>query len=269
MTNWYIRLAILNVVCREHSLNDKTTAQARVQMQIVTQLEVQLKKEKVRPLLLPVIMMVVSMVLMMVMVVVVMMMVVMMMRRRISTKGRWIAMNSFFPRNPGKVLIASHMCIEAILKHTKTSSWSPSKNTLSPVTCWFWSLHKIDPLETRCDWRRWWNTCIQMWVLAKKGKTGQSQRGEKVQNQKGGNFGQKRLFRADLQGKNIVLNDWMICPGTGPIRPPCTTFPRWLCPNCLRTPHSFRYLNTGWSGTLHAMNGWMRRHGKRQRAHMF
>merc|ERR1719273_194279 len=33
---------------REHSLNDKTTAQARVQMQIVTQLEVQLKKEKVR-----------------------------------------------------------------------------------------------------------------------------------------------------------------------------------------------------------------------------
>ena len=32
----------------EHGLNDKTTAQARVQMQIVTQLEVQLKKEKVR-----------------------------------------------------------------------------------------------------------------------------------------------------------------------------------------------------------------------------
>ena len=35
------------VFFREHSLNDKTTAQARVQMQIVTQLEVQLKKEKV------------------------------------------------------------------------------------------------------------------------------------------------------------------------------------------------------------------------------
>ena len=32
----------------EHGLSDKTTAQARVQMQIVTQLEVQLKKEKVR-----------------------------------------------------------------------------------------------------------------------------------------------------------------------------------------------------------------------------
>lgn len=32
----------------EHGLNDKTTAQARVQMQIVTQLEVQLNKEKVR-----------------------------------------------------------------------------------------------------------------------------------------------------------------------------------------------------------------------------
>ena len=32
----------------EHGLCDKTTAQARVQMQIVTQLEVQLKKEKVR-----------------------------------------------------------------------------------------------------------------------------------------------------------------------------------------------------------------------------
>ena len=81
---------MLNIVFREHSLNDKTTAQARVQMQIVTQLEVQLKKEKVRPLLLLVIMMVVSMVLMMVMVVVVivMMMVVMMMRRRISTKGQ-------------------------------------------------------------------------------------------------------------------------------------------------------------------------------------
>ena len=31
----------------EHGLCDKTTAQARVQMQIVTQLEVQLKKEKV------------------------------------------------------------------------------------------------------------------------------------------------------------------------------------------------------------------------------
>ena len=35
------------IIHREHSLNDKTTAQARVQMQIVTQLEVQLKKEKV------------------------------------------------------------------------------------------------------------------------------------------------------------------------------------------------------------------------------
>ena len=35
-------------IVREHSLNDKTTAQARVQMQIVTQLEVQLKKEKVK-----------------------------------------------------------------------------------------------------------------------------------------------------------------------------------------------------------------------------
>ena len=33
---------------QEHGLSDKTTAQARVQMQIVTQLEVQLKKEKVR-----------------------------------------------------------------------------------------------------------------------------------------------------------------------------------------------------------------------------
>ena len=33
---------------QEHGLCDKTTAQARVQMQIVTQLEVQLKKEKVR-----------------------------------------------------------------------------------------------------------------------------------------------------------------------------------------------------------------------------
>jgi len=32
----------------EHGLNDKSTAQARVQMQIVTQLEVQLKKEKIR-----------------------------------------------------------------------------------------------------------------------------------------------------------------------------------------------------------------------------
>ena len=32
---------------QEHGLCDKTTAQARVQMQIVTQLEVQLKKEKV------------------------------------------------------------------------------------------------------------------------------------------------------------------------------------------------------------------------------
>jgi len=37
-----------NHMSRDHSLNDKTTAQARVQMQIVTQLEVQLKKEKVR-----------------------------------------------------------------------------------------------------------------------------------------------------------------------------------------------------------------------------
>ena len=36
-----------NHMSRDHSLNDKTTAQARVQMQIVTQLEVQLKKEKV------------------------------------------------------------------------------------------------------------------------------------------------------------------------------------------------------------------------------
>ena len=78
---------MLNIVFREHSLNDKTTAQARVQMQIVTQLEVQLKKEKVRVLLLPVMMMVVSMVLMMMVVVVVMMMVVVMMRR-ISTKGQ-------------------------------------------------------------------------------------------------------------------------------------------------------------------------------------
>ena len=50
---------MLNIVFREHSLNDKTTAQARVQMQIVTQLEVQLKKEKVRVLVLPVMMMVV------------------------------------------------------------------------------------------------------------------------------------------------------------------------------------------------------------------
>ena len=33
---------------QEHGLNDKSTAQARVQMQIVTQLEVQLKKEKIR-----------------------------------------------------------------------------------------------------------------------------------------------------------------------------------------------------------------------------
>ena len=33
---------------QEHPLSDKTQAQARVQMQIVTQLEVQLKKEKVR-----------------------------------------------------------------------------------------------------------------------------------------------------------------------------------------------------------------------------
>ena len=38
---------IIITIHREHSLNDKTTAQARVQMQIVTQLEVQLKKEKV------------------------------------------------------------------------------------------------------------------------------------------------------------------------------------------------------------------------------
>ena len=38
---------IIIIIHREHSLNDKTTAQARVQMQIVTQLEVQLKKEKV------------------------------------------------------------------------------------------------------------------------------------------------------------------------------------------------------------------------------
>jgi len=37
-----------NHMSREHFLNDKTTAQARVQMQIVTQLEVQLRKEKVR-----------------------------------------------------------------------------------------------------------------------------------------------------------------------------------------------------------------------------
>ena len=78
---------MLNIVFREHSLNDKTTAQARVQMQIVTQLEVQLKKEKVRVLLLPV-MMVVSMVLMMMVVVVMMVMVMMMMMRRISTKGQ-------------------------------------------------------------------------------------------------------------------------------------------------------------------------------------
>ena len=42
----YISTMIL-IIHREHSLNDKTTAQARVQMQIVTQLEVQLKKEKV------------------------------------------------------------------------------------------------------------------------------------------------------------------------------------------------------------------------------
>ena len=32
----------------EHGLSDKTTAQARVQMQMVTQLEVQLKMEKAR-----------------------------------------------------------------------------------------------------------------------------------------------------------------------------------------------------------------------------
>ena len=42
----YISTMII-IIHREHSLNDKTTAQARVQMQIVTQLEVQLKKEKV------------------------------------------------------------------------------------------------------------------------------------------------------------------------------------------------------------------------------
>jgi forkhead box protein P len=37
-----------NHMTREHGLSEKSTAQARVQMQIVTQLEVQLKKEKVR-----------------------------------------------------------------------------------------------------------------------------------------------------------------------------------------------------------------------------
>lgn len=37
-----------NHMSQEHGLNDKSTAQARVQMQIVTQLEVQLKKEKIR-----------------------------------------------------------------------------------------------------------------------------------------------------------------------------------------------------------------------------
>ena len=114
------------------------------------------------------------------------------------------------------------MWIEAILKHTESSSWSPSKNhlkscyllililiqnTQSPVDDYYPKYteaflldHHHQRLETRCDWRRWWNTCIQMWVLAKKGKTGQSQRGEKVQSRKGRNFVQvaKKMLKADF-----------------------------------------------------------------------